>query len=919
MNLFNRMTLRSSLTILLTIPLVALIWFAQGEIRRTSQLKSQTDHIIKLANVAVSVSALVHELQKERGLSAGYLSSNGREFASELRAQHLLSDKKITEMRDIAASLDASYFGDEFAKQLDRGMVDLGRVSTTRSAISAQSVSVAEGIGYYTALNTQFLDLAWLLAKGKSAGSGSVTNSAAAYVAFMQSKERAGIERAVLAAVFAADRFSHAQYSHLQQLIAAQDTYMSVFRSLVTSEQLAFVDATLQGGAIDETTSMRRIAINNAQTGGFGIDPAAWFDAQTRKIDLLRSVENRLSNDFHALTKAIQERATSDAGVAFAVAILSVVLCTFFGIVIVRSILNRLGADPRRLGEVVEAIASNNLDLDLTAKREPTGIYANMCMMQKNLRERIEADKQALVETGRVQEALNCASSAVAITDADLRIVYVNKAAAHLIRQLGTGVAGLDTSNLVGCSIEGFYSGLSKLRHALSTQTASYTTESEISGKKLTLVANPVIGQDGEPVGAVFEFNDHTQEFAVQRRVQKVVDSALCGDLSQRIAVDDMSGFFAELSTAVNRLVEVAEQIIQDTMRVLGAVAEGSLTKTIDNEYQGSFDQLKQDANATVAKLTEVVTRIKQATDGVRTGASEISQGNADLSQRTEEQASSLEQTASSMEEMTSTVCQNAENAGQANQLVLAAREQAEAGGSVVRHAVQAMEEINASSRKISDIISVIDEIAFQTNLLALNASVEAARAGEQGRGFAVVASEVRNLAGRSAIAAKEIKELIVDSERKVKEGSRLVNESGESLEAIVTGVQKVTDIVGEIAAASQEQSAGIEEVSKTIMQMDNLTQQNAALVEQAAAASESLSNEANSLNSMMTFFSVSDTEDASAQSVVHQTPPKRTERRSSERPWNSTQDASSGSAAVDSNPRQAALVADDTDEWEEF
>ena len=209
-------------------------------------------------------------------------------------------------------------------------------------------------------------------------------------------------------------------------------------------------------------------------------------------------------------------------------------------------------------------------------------------------------------------------------------------------------------------------------------------------------------------------------------------------------------------------------------------------------------------------------------------GADEISAGNANLSQRTEEQSSSLEETASSMEEMTTTVKQNADNAAQANQLALAARDQAEKGGTVVSQAVSAMAGINEASKKIADIIGVIDDIAFQTNLLALNAAVEAARAGEQGRGFAVVASEVRSLAGRSATAAKEIKELIQDSVRKVEDGSVLVTQSGQTLEKIVASVKKVSDIVAEIAAASREQSSGIEQVNRAVMQMDELTQQNA-------------------------------------------------------------------------------------------
>ncbi len=254
-------------------------------------------------------------------------------------------------------------------------------------------------------------------------------------------------------------------------------------------------------------------------------------------------------------------------------------------------------------------------------------------------------------------------------------------------------------------------------------------------------------------------------------------------------------------------------------------------------------------------KLTEVIAGIRNGANEVSSAAEQVSQGNADLSQRTQEQASSLEEIASSMEEMIGTVNQNSENAQQANQLAIAARDEAQHGDQIVAQAIIAMGDINSSSKQIADIISVIDEIAFQTNLLALNAAVEAARAGEQGRGFAVVASEVRNLAGRSATAAKEIKGLIKVSVAKVEEGSKLVDESGEALEKILGSVKKVSDIISEIAAASQEQSDGIVQVNRALMQMDEMTQQNASLVEEAAAASEAMGAQAEELTSLVSYF----------------------------------------------------------------
>lgn len=305
----------------------------------------------------------------------------------------------------------------------------------------------------------------------------------------------------------------------------------------------------------------------------------------------------------------------------------------------------------------------------------------------------------------------------------------------------------------------------------------------------------------------------------------------------------------------------------RELMNITDQLAHGRLDIRVKNNATGAYASITN----TVAKLRDIISRIKSAADEVSVAAEQVSEGNTSLSQRTQEQASNLEEVASSMEEMTGTVGQNADNAHQANQLATAARQQADKGGEVVGRAVSSMYEISESSKKIADIIRVIDEIAFQTNLLALNAAVEAARAGDQGRGFAVVAGEVRNLAGRSATAAKEIKDLIQDSVSKVDEGTQLVAESGEALQEIVNSVKKVSDIVAEIAAASNEQSEGIGQVNRAVMQMDDMTQQNASLVEEAAASSESMGAQAEELQTLVNFFKLGESEEASLQNKAKQ------------------------------------------------
>jgi len=292
---------------------------------------------------------------------------------------------------------------------------------------------------------------------------------------------------------------------------------------------------------------------------------------------------------------------------------------------------------------------------------------------------------------------------------------------------------------------------------------------------------------------------------------------------------------------------------------IANRIAEGNLDNKIEITRNDEVGQLLGALKAMSENLQKIVKDVRESAQATASASEQISAGNTNLSQRTEEQASSLEETASSMEEMTSTVKQNADNAARANQMAEATRAQAEKGGQVVGQAVAAMGEINEASRRIADIITTIDGIAFQTNLLALNAAVEAARAGEQGRGFAVVATEVRNLAQRSANAAKEIKSLIEDSVQKVGAGSKLVEQSGSTLSEIVTSVKKVSDVVADIAAASHEQSSGIDQVNQAVVQMDEMTQQNAALVEEAAAAARSLEEQAQLLTQLMGFFKVGD------------------------------------------------------------
>ena len=510
---------------------------------------------------------------------------------------------------------------------------------------------------------------------------------------------------------------------------------------------------------------------------------------------------------------------------------------------------------------VADAIAGGKLDntIETEAKDETGQLLKSLKIMQDNLLERIEADARVAAENLRVRNALDRVTSCVMIADVSGKIIYLNESVTRMLQvgeaDIKKDLPNFNAATVLGSSVDQFHKNPGMQKGMLSGLKQAHKAAIKVGGRSYNLTAVPVHDEAGERLGTAVEWVDRTAEVAAEGEVNSLVQAANDGDFSKRVALEGKEGFLKGLAQGINALMNTSQISLADVARVLGALAKGDLTERIEGDYKGTWGRMKDDANATVDKLAAIVTQIKESTESINVASKEIASGNTDLSSRTEEQASSLEETASSMEELTSTVKQNADNAKQANHLAAGTLDVAIHGAGAVDQVVATMGKINESSRKIVDIISVIDGIAFQTNILALNAAVEAARAGEQGRGFAVVASEVRNLAQRSAAAAKEIKTLINDSVEKVGTGSTLVNEAGKTMQEIVVSVKRVTDIMAEITAASQEQSSGIEQVNQAITQMDEVTQQNAALVEEAAAAAESMEEQAQHLAQAVSAF----------------------------------------------------------------
>ncbi|WP_127158864.1 methyl-accepting chemotaxis protein [Xanthomonas arboricola] len=601
-------------------------------------------------------------------------------------------------------------------------------------------------------------------------------------------------------------------------------------------------------------------------------DSGAAYADFTAKFAQLETRMGAISERILALNKANRLKAEQDShrvmwqqGGAVVLAFVCLALAAGW---ILRSVFGLLGGEPQLAMSAAQHIAEGRLDQPIpVAAHHARSLMAALASMQRDLRERLERERSIAAENLRIRTALDNASTGMYIADPDLTIIYANTALRTLLQTYADDIHACApafdrSSSLIGQSVSMLEVGNAQDAEIYQRLDRQDSAQRQVQYRAACITQDVSAIRDpaGAHLGFVCEWRDRTAEARVEIDVADVLRSAAAGDLSRRIDSAGKQGFFLQLAQQLNALLDANAVSIAEVSRLLSALADGDLSARMQGDFHGVFARMRHDANTTAEQLALVIGRIQQAAGSIHTASSEIAAGNSDLSQRTEQQAANLEETAASMEELTSTVKQNAESARQANQLVIGAAGVASQGGAVVAKVVTTMSGIEVSSKKIAEIISVIDGIAFQTNILALNAAVEAARAGEQGRGFAVVASEVRTLAQRSAGAAKEIKHLIDDSVSKVAEGSVLVQQAGTTMADIVASVQRVTDIMGEIAAASQEQSAGIEQVNLTITQMDEATQQNAALVEEATAAARTMEDQAGQLAQAVSRFTLADT-----------------------------------------------------------
>jgi methyl-accepting chemotaxis protein len=715
----SSLSIVTKLLIAVAIPFLVLLGLTVYNLTTKWTERSEMVALADTAAGVANVSYLIHELQVERGAAAVFVGSKGGQMRAELPQQRQRTDER----RRVATGFLTAQRGTGNSEQraaIVAAESAVAELDTKRTQIDGLAITAADSNAYFTRTIAALLTVSGEISKASRQAE--VTTAISAYVALMQGKERSGQERAIGADGISAGKFDVKGIAGVLGLRGEQEAYFGTFRAVATVGQRDFFNKTMSGSVIEEVTKMRdTIAAGGLSGDMHGLDAKAWFNATTARINLLRTVEDRISTDLNTLTADVQSEATKSLSLLAGSVGLALIVCSILIFVIAREIVVPMKA----LTGGMRKLAAGNFDVVLP------------------------------------------------------------------------GVARKD----------------------------------EIGGI----------------AGAVDEFK---QRLAEKMRLE--------AEKEQEIARREQ----AERDERARREAEAAK-VVADVVAELGHglenLAQGNLTYRVSREFTSEYKKIQDDFNVAIQQLQNTVQRIASSSTEISNAAAEISTATTDLSQRTEEQAASLEETSASMEEIAATVKKNAENAQRANELTQGTREVAGRGEAVVAEAVTAMAQIEESSRKISDIISVIDEIARQTNLLALNAAVEAARAGEAGRGFAVVATEVRSLAQRSSQAAKDIKELIVNSSSQVQGGVQLVNRAGDSLKEILDSIRSVAEIVSDIANASAEQATGVDQINKALAQMDEVTQQNSALVEENAATAKALADQSIALDDRVSVFRLDD------------------------------------------------------------
>ena len=783
---------------------LAMLYYAISAIVADWQKLRLLDKVADAQKIAITSGRMAHELQKERGLSAGYLSSKGQKFRDALASQRALSDKAFNEFNNLLTQVDASQLGNSALAKLTEGFEAMGQLAEKRKDIDSLELEAPMSFAYYSNTIDHLLDM--VSESGKISTLDSTSKSLLALDLFLRAKENAGRERATINAILTGNQaVNQRQLRTLSVVVALQDSYGSQFKAVADGHRRQDYEALLGSQVSLDVERMRGLVFSRASEGAYGVEPAVWFKTITEKIDGMKIVEDQLVGDLSLKVEQLRAEAVRSLAMAVVIIVVGLIFNVLFLWVMIR---------------LARGLASAQSSVSLLAE----GDFSR----------EIPVDRKD--EIGGLQYSL-------------ARIREVLLALDH------------DTQQLVGAAIDGNLAA----RADVTRHHGEYRRIVEGLNNTLDAVIGPLnvaanyvdrISKGDLPAKITDSYNGDFN--LIKNNLNTCIDAvgklvgdanmlsaaAVAGKLETRADATQHQGDFRKIVEGVNATLDAVVSPIQDVQRVMGAMEQGDMTQTITKSYNGDFDTLKQAINNTIAKLSETVGQIITAADALSNASGQVSATAQSLSQSSSEQAASVEETTASLEQMTASVAQNTENAKVTDNMASKAAKEAGEGGEAVGKTVDAM-------KSIADKIGIIDDIAYQTNLLALNAAIEAARAGEHGKGFAVVAAEVRKLAERSQVAAQEIGELAGSS-------VKMAERAGHLLEEMVPSIQKTSDLVQEIASASQEQSSGVAQINNAMGQLNKATQQNASASEELAATAEELGGQAGQLQELMEFFTLS-------------------------------------------------------------
>lgn len=814
MHLMTRFSVSGKFTIAVVPMLLALFYYMGSSAYNNYQTYQSNQLMAEKVALVQNLSRWVHESQKERGMSAGFLGSRGEKFSDKIIAQRKLFDEKYASYQAYIAQSDIS---ENSQIQNHLVMIDehLAKLNNIRQGVSVLTTPLSEALTFYTQLNKLMLDTSAVIAKQMQ--DSEIAQETIAYNAFLNSKERAGIERAVLSNAFASDAFGLGLYPRFIRLVAEQEAYMTSFESYATPSMLEMLNKVRQHESYSEVEKYRQIAREKARTGGFNQDPVKWFDTITQKISQLKAMDDSIGENIYSLVILHRDQALNNL-------IFNIVLLVFITVTVLLLLIGSVLSIVKPLNRMADFMQEGRLDRRIKL---------------------LPSNDEIFKITQSFNHLMNLSQYAViSVSDS--------------VKELANGDFNQKVQYEIGGEMDTLRDNMNKSLEVVSSAMSQIETSLSAMAEGRFDIDVPQNHQFTGTFKRVIEASQSTltQLNNAMTELHEVSSKMANGEFDTKIS-SPMKGALNEVKTSLNNALSQVDESIQAISQTVQANSQGDLTVLVQGEFAGKLQQMQNGLNGSIEQIRNLIVEANQLSSSVAGSANTIAESSQSLNHRASQQAENLISTASSMEQMTSLVQSNAKNAREVNRLVNQSVEASEQGVNVMAQTTEAINAIHEASNRISDIVNMIDSIAFQTNLLALNAAVEAARAGEHGRGFAVVAGEVRTLAQKSAEAAKEIKLLVEETTSKITEGTALVHQTSDSFDEIKNNISDTSQLIAEITYSIEEQSDGISQINSAVTGLQQDTQKTSNDVAESSDTANGMSQQANEFREVMQRFKV--------------------------------------------------------------